>query len=205
VISIQKPILLSKINRHQAAETLALAFENFPLFTFLLPEKLKRKEKLMAIFESFVRYGLRYGSVYATSPNFEGVAIWFNYEEMNTSLIGYFRCGMFKLLRKLGLKNSLRFVKTNDYGLELHEKNMPESHWYLLLLGVHPDHQGKGHGTHLVDDMLKLTQNDNWPYWVDTQKEENVFFFEKFGFEVVEVGKIPESDVKHWCMIKRKT
>ncbi len=122
---------------------------------------------------------------------------------MNTSLIGYFRCGMFKLLRKLGLKNSLRFVKTNDYGLELHEKNMPESHWYLLLLGVHPDHQGKGHGTHLVDDMLKLTQNDNWPYWVDTQKEENVFFFEKFGFEVVEVGKIPESDVKHWCMIKR--
>ena len=70
---------------------------------------------------------------------------------------------------------------------------------------MHPDHQGKGHGTHLVDDMLKLTQNDNWPYWVDTQKEENVFFFEKFGFEVVEVGKIPESDVKHWCMIKRKT
>jgi GNAT superfamily N-acetyltransferase len=68
---------------------------------------------------------------------------------------------------------------------------------------VRPEHQGKGHGTFLINELLILTENANWPYWVDTQKEENVRFFQKFGFEVVEVGKIPESDVMHWCMIKR--
>jgi GNAT superfamily N-acetyltransferase len=203
VIFIQNPILVTKVNVQQAAETLISAFEDFPLFTFLLPEKLKRREKLMAIFEGYIRFGLRYGYVYATSSNFKGTAIWFNYEEMNTSIISYLRCGMFKLLRKLGLKDSLRFVKINDYGLELHEKNISEPHWYLLLLGVHPPHQGKGYGTLLVEEMFRLTDNNKWPYWVDTQKEENVNFFQKFGFDLVEVGKIPESDVKHWCMIKK--
>jgi ribosomal protein S18 acetylase RimI-like enzyme len=203
VIFIQNPILVTKVNVQQAAETLTSAFEDFPLFTFLLPEKLKRREKLMVVFEGYIRFGLRYGYVYATSSNFEGTAIWFNYEEMNTSLISYLRCGMFKLLRKLGLKDSLRFVKINDYGLELHERNISESHWYLLLLGVRPHYQGKGYGTLLVDEMFRLTENNKWSYWVDTQKEENVSFFQKFGFELVEVGKIPESDIKHWCMIKK--
>jgi hypothetical protein len=87
-----------------------------------------KKEKLLVFFECFVRYGLRYGQVYATSSNYEGIAIWFNFEDINTSLIAYFRIGMFKLLRKLGLKNSIRFIKTNDYALELHEKNMSGPH-----------------------------------------------------------------------------
>jgi len=203
VISIQKLIPLSKQNVQEAAETLASAFEDFPLFTFLLPEKRNRLEKLKVIFEGYVRHGLRYGQVYATSLKHEGVAVLYNYEEINTSLFAYFRCGMFKFIRKLGLKDSLRFVKITDYMLELHEKKMVEPHWYIGPFGVDPLYQRKGYGTFLVNEIVKITKNENWPYYLETNKEENVDFWRRFGFEVVELGIIPKSDVKNWCMIKR--
>ena len=205
MISIQDIILLSKKYIKQAAETLASAFEDFPLYTFLLPEKFKRKEKVMVLFETYVRYGLRFGRVYATSLSFEGIAIWLNFEEMKTSLISYFRCGMFKCIRKLGLKDCLRLLKIVDYLEELHEKNLPEPHWYLFNLGVLPDHQGKGYGTVLIEEMLKLTEKDNWPYYLETSTEENAAYFQKFGFKIVEVGIIPKSNVKNLCMIKSIT
>ena len=64
---------------------LASAFEDFPLFTFLLPEKRNRLEKLKVIFEGYVKHGLRYGQVYATSQKYEAVAVLYNYQEINTS------------------------------------------------------------------------------------------------------------------------
>jgi len=204
-ISIQKPISLSKQNVQEAAETLASAFEDFPLFTFLLPEKRNRLEKLKVIFEGYVQHGLRYGQVYATSPKYEGVAVVYNYEEINTSLFAYFRCGLLKFIRKLGMKDSLRFVKITNYMLELHEKNMLEPHWYIGPFGVDPVHQRKGYGTFLINEIVKITKNENWPYYLETNKEENIDFWQKFGFEVIEVGIIPKSDVKNWCMIRRVT
>lgn len=202
MISIQKIFSLTKKHVKPAAETLSAALEEDPLYIFLFPERSERKEKLMAIYETIVRYGLRYGRVHATSRNFEGVAIWFNTEEMKSSIISYLRCGLFKVVRKLGLKDSKRFLEVADYDEELHEKHLPEPHWYLNTLGVCPDHQRKGYGTLLINEMLKSTKNDNWFYYLETFKEANTFYYQKFGFKIVEKAILPKSDVKIICMIK---
>lgn len=202
--SIQEIIFLSKKHIKPAAETLSSAFEDFPLFTFLLPEKIKRKEKLMVAFEGFERYGLKYGYIQASSLNFEGIAIWLNSEIMKMTLISYIRCGFFKFMRKVGLKVTMRYLKFLDYATELHEKHMPEPHWYLAFLGVHPDYQRKGYGTSLMDEMLKYSESNNWPYYLETAVEKNIDFYRKFGFKLVETGRVPESDVNHYCMVRRR-
>ena len=201
--SIQEIIFLSKKHIKPAAKTLSSAFEDYPLTTLVFPEKFKRKEKLMAAFEFPERFGLRYGYVHASSLNLEGVAIWLNSEIEKDSLISYIRCGLFKFVRKVGLKGTMRYLKIVDYLTELHEKHMPEPHWYLFYLGVHPEHQRKGYGTFLMDEMLKYSEGDNWPYYLETADEKNVDFYQRFGFKIVETGILPESDVKLYCMVKR--
>jgi GNAT superfamily N-acetyltransferase len=68
---------------------------------------------------------------------------------------------------------------------------------------VHPEHQRKGYGTFLVNEMLQYSESDNWPYYLETHEEKNIAFFNKFGFKLVETGRLPESDVNHWCMVKK--
>ncbi len=196
-------IFLSKNHVTPAAETLSCTFEDYPIFTFLFPEKLKRKEKLLALFVGLGRYGLRYGYVHASSQNFEGVAIWLNSEVMKMTLISYIRCGFLKVLRKVGLKYTMRYLKLLDFMGELHDKHMSEPHWHLAFLGVRPEHQRKGYGTLLMDEMLNYSKNDNWPYYLETAEEKNIDFYEKFGFKLVESAKLPESEVDHFCMVKR--
>lgn len=196
-------IFLSKEHIKRAAETLSSAFEDYSFFTFLLPEKVKRKEKLLGLFEGLERYGLRYGYVQASSLNFEGVAIWLNSEIMKMSLISYIRCGFFKVIRKLGLKATMRYLKILDFMTELHKKHMPEPHWHFAYLGVSPENQRKGYGAFLIEEMLKYSKSDNWPYYLETAEEKNIDFYERFGFKLVESVKLPESDVDHFCMVKR--
>ncbi len=54
-----------------------------------------------------------------------------------------------------------------------------------------------------MDEMLKYSKSDNWPYYLETAEEKNINFYEKFGFKLVESTKLPESDVDHFCMVKR--
>ena len=201
--SIQKTILLSNEHIQIAAKTLTFAFEDYVFWHYMFPKGVKRLEKLHATFEMLVRFGMKNGFVYAPSVNFEGIVIWLNSEKIKTSLISYVRSGAFKCMRKIGLKNATKLLKANDYMAELHEKYMSEPHWYLFVIGVHPNHQKKGYGTLLINEMLKSNENNSLPYYTETNTEENTEFFKRFGFKIAGKGIIPKSEVANYCMVKR--
>ncbi|GIU84963.1 MAG: N-acetyltransferase [Acidimicrobiales bacterium] len=63
-------------------------------------------------------------------------------------------------------------------------------HWHLSHLGVRPSHQGRGLGAALVERGLELADADGLPAYLESSKEENVPFYGRFGFEVVEVLEV---------------
>ena len=73
-----------------------------------------------------------------------------------------------------------------------------EPHWYLGVLGVDPDFQGRGLGTALLNAFLRRVDSDCAPSYLETDRRENVPFYERVGFETVR--EVSVLDVPVWCM-----
>lgn len=56
--------------------------------------------------------------------------------------------------------------------------------WFLGVLAVHPDHQGRGVGTALLRDGLDRVDLDDQPVSLQTSTPGNVDFYRRHGFEV---------------------
>jgi ribosomal protein S18 acetylase RimI-like enzyme len=61
----------------------------------------------------------------------------------------------------------------------------PESHSYLATLGVAPEVQARGVGRRLLAAWLDGRERDGAPFYLETDRDENVAFYERAGFEVV--------------------
>jgi GNAT superfamily N-acetyltransferase len=60
----------------------------------------------------------------------------------------------------------------------------PEPHYYLSLLGTHPDHRGHGHGMGLLADTLALVDAEGMPAYLESTNPANNARYEGVGFEV---------------------
>ncbi len=84
----------------------------------------------------------------------------------------------------------------------LHAELAPEKHWFLQLLGVAPEHQGKGHASRLLRPMLERLDEEGLPAYLETTNPVNVPRYEHFGFEVVREGMMPGTPIRFWCMLR---
>ena len=69
-----------------------------------------------------------------------------------------------------------------------------EPHWYLPLIGVDPVHQGKGHGSALLQHALLQCDRDHAPAYLESTNPANIPLYERHGFAVlatIQVGSSP--------------
>ena len=97
-------------------------------------------------------------------------------------------------LRPLALSRSLRWVGT-------WEKSDPkERHWHLGPVAVDAHLQGMGIGTKLMRVFCAQMDAAGEVAYLETDKPENVRFYERFGFEVV--GEQEVIGVPNWYMAR---
>jgi len=196
---------LGKSQIKPAAEVLAKAFQDDPLFTYFIPDASVRKNKLPQAFRMMVRYGVLYGEVYATSPNFEGVAVWLPADKVRVTLWRGIRSGGLTYTLNLGLKSILRQIAAGDCMASMHRRHASYPHWYLFLLGVDPALQGKGYASTLLRAMLARTDGEHLPCYLDNTNEKNVSMYQHFGFRVIEEYKVPNTQISIWAMLREPT
>jgi len=78
-------------------------------------------------------------------------------------------------------RNRVKGIKLLDAMAKEHPR---EPHWYLALIGVDPAFQGSGVGTALLRPRLAACDETGVPAYLETQKPENVPYYERFGFKV---------------------
>lgn len=59
-------------------------------------------------------------------------------------------------------------------------------HWYLAVLGTDPAHQGAGVGSALIRAITDRCDAHGLGAYLESSKEQNVPFYARHGFEVVE-------------------
>jgi len=141
-------------------ETLIAAFYNDPLTEFLLPEEESRAKRLSRGVEFLLGLSSSTWSAGTTNRACAGVIGAAPPEEYPSPFFH-----LMITLTKLILK-SLSFTpyRVMEQWVRIFHKfgkiRPNQRHWYVLILGVHPDHQGKGLGGELLRQVLQRADED---------------------------------------------
>lgn len=113
------------------------------------------------------------------------------------------RAGMMSAPFKFGIGAFGRFLSANNHLEHLHKRDVPQQHWYLMILGVDPPRQGQGLGSAVILPVLDRADRENLPCYLETAKERNLPFYRKHGFEVVVEDDLPRGGPHFWTMLRQ--
>ena len=168
------------------------AFYHDPAAIMVSPRDDRRRDHLRVLYGMIVRYSMIRGHICTTSDEHTsgivGVAVWLPSRHAAPSILNQVKHGLISAIRHCGVSVLLRATKLARFSNSLRVKIMGNSpYWYLWLLGVHPEFQKKGMGTHLLDWELPSLESASAPpsRYVETFTERNLAFYENHGFELV--------------------
>jgi ribosomal protein S18 acetylase RimI-like enzyme len=181
--------------------TLARAFDDDPVMTWIFPDDAMRRRRLPGFFGAALRSsnprrdGTEGIEVAVRGRQVLGAAIWL--------APGEWRPPLWRQLAALpGLVFRLRSrlsVASVTYGalVRLHPER---PHWYLSGIGTDPPVQGTGVGSDLLRSRLARCDADRLPAYLESSKERNVPFYERHGFRVTGEVTIPGGGPTLWLM-----
>lgn len=175
------------------AHTMARAFGDDPLTSWLFPDPNRRTRRMPAFFASLLRASFPLGSVYTTDGT-RSVAIW---NPPGTFPLGWAtdaRVGL-TTTRLVGP----RIVRCARGLLYFATHHPTDRHWYLQMLGTDPQWQGRGAGAEVMAPVLDRCDRQGERVYLESSKERNIPFYARHGFEVTAEIQVPSGPVV-WAM-----
>ncbi len=191
---------LRRSELHDAAEALTRALYDDPFFRAIEPDSTGRRSVLQRQMCGALRYSLKHGLV-ETTPELEAVAVWLPPGNTQVTVRTMVRAGPLTTWEMMALPpKAMRRAASFRQPLDrLQQRSAPDPHWFLWILGVDPRYQRQGLGTKLV--RHRLGEIGETPVYLETAQRLNLPFYERLGFEVADIAKIPERLVTFWGMI----
>lgn len=171
------------------AGVLGRAFDDDPVWRWLLPDDASRVRRMTALFDILLRrVHLPHGATETTGREgaAEAAALW-DPPGLWSVPLRLQAAYAVPLLRILGTRTPAT-LRT----LSAIEKHHPrEPHWYLAVLGTDPPAQGNGLGASLLRSRLDRCDAEGLPAYLESSKEQNVPYYERFGFRVTRELPLP--------------
>jgi ribosomal protein S18 acetylase RimI-like enzyme len=186
----------------EAARMQGRAFFDDPAFVFTFPEDATRRERLAWLMGIGIGYGSRFGEVATTAGPMMGHAVWLPPGETAMSPDRMSAVGFEEAPTRMGEDALARFGGFMELMSSHHDRLVPMAHWYLMILGVDPDHQGQGVGSSLIAPTLARADTGGLRCYLETAKERNLAFYRRHGFEVRHEENIPGGGPPVWMMVR---
>lgn len=75
-------------------------------------------------------------------------------------------------------------------GAAMEWRHVPESHYYIRDVGVHPNMQGKGLGSVLMRPTLDRCDQEGLPAYLEASSERNAALYKRLGFQLTDELRI---------------
>jgi GNAT superfamily N-acetyltransferase len=167
-------------------DTLALAFAQDPLWSWAFPEP----GKLAVWWRFLVQSALRYPCTWILD-RYAAVAVWI--PPGGVELTGQEEEQAEPLLRDLAGPRAGEILTLLDRFDASHPDGPP--HYYLSLLGVQPDHRGRGLGMGLLAQNLAVMDAEGMPAYLESSNSANDGRYESLGFAKVGSFSTPDDAV----------
>lgn len=174
------------------AGMLAHAFEVDAGYCYLMPDQATRTDGLREFFAGNLRIHLAHHCTHVMLSAEQQVVATVTLRPptgIHISKRTMLRHGLlpFALAHGVGAVKRLFWLKQTYEGLEA-EAAQRSPHWYVHMMAVHPDHQGKGLGSqvlrHVLDAAARLDRQA--PTVLTTHLETNVTYYRRAGFQVID-------------------
>jgi ribosomal protein S18 acetylase RimI-like enzyme len=192
---------LQKKDVRRAAVTLADAFRHDPVWNAVFGDATPAPRAYA--FETPVRYGLKYGEVYAPSEALEGIAAWAPGELADMTFWRILRSGAFWSGMKIGARIASKMqpvFRPIETDRKEHMRGKP--YIYLQVIGVAPAFQGQGFAGKLLRALIEEGEQAGVSLYLETETEANVSLYEHFGFTVIKKITLPIIDLPMWEMVR---
>ena len=179
-----------------AARVLAAAFADDPVWEWLTPHMSEFATRSVPFFAKEVASKHRAHGQVLVDDQLRGVAVWSepnHWKGTTAEVVAMVRPALHLFGPRL--PRGLRTITSME---KVHPR-APE-HWYLALLGTHPDHQGSGVGSALVRAVLDRCDEQGLGAYLESSKERNVPFYARHGFEVTARHDLPGGGPPVWLM-----
>ncbi len=181
------------------SQALAEAFDDDPVMCWILPDAARRPAGLTRMFTSEIRYHHLAGGGAELAQSDAGVAVggalwdppgrwkqsrlnsWLSLPSVAFALGRYLRVGA-------------------EVSQALESAHPTEPHWYLATIGTSSAGRGGGYGKALMNSRLSRCDAEGAPAYLESSKEANIPYYERFGFEVTGEIVIPNGGPTLWKM-----
>ena len=174
----------------EAAQVLARAFGDDPLFTWALPDARRRARALPYVFAGTLRHSRRHGGV-VTAADGAAVVGWMRGDHVRMTAYDVVVSGLGLTPLRLGLAATRR-LQVHEAACERALDDVAPSGWaYLCVVGVEPAEQGRGLGAEVIRSTLAAMAPDHTACLLKTENPANVAVYEHLGFRVVRTVQPP--------------
>ncbi len=174
--------------------TLVRAFEDYPMSRLAIAADgyLDRLERYYRLFVTGI--GLEHGVVW-TSADHNAVAVWTTPGTPREVFAPYA-----EEFREIA---GDRALPMEAVGQAMAILRPTEPVWILGMIGVDPDHQGRGLGRAVIAPGLARADEEHAPAFLETQTATNVAFYESLGFTVLGEAELPNGGPTNWAMYRK--
>lgn len=182
--------------------TAARAFTHDPMYDFMAGDRLRAHRLLPGLMRGTVDDLVTFGECWVADDEdgaAVGIAGWLSPAQLPRGALREARIAVKSVSSAARMAQRVKGARLLS---QIDRRHLKEPHWYLALLVVDPDVQGRGLGSHLIGPGLELADQDGLPCYLETQKQSNVSWYGRFGFEVTDV--IDLTGVPNvWCMSRQ--
>ena len=156
------------------SRVLTAAFAQDPLWAWAFPDP----EAMAVWWRYFVRSALRYPWV-RIADDYAAVAMWI--PPGGVELTAEEEAGVEPLVTELAGPRAPEILTLLER-LEENHRPIEQPHYYLSMLGTHPDHRGKGLGMALLEACLEEIDGERAPAYLESSNPVNIPRYERRGF-----------------------
>ena len=184
-------------DKYLISEILGEAFCDDSVMTYLLGKPDIADKFFSAVFEHiYLPFDC---SFYVMDSNNEamGCALWSRPgQDPNALSFGFLRA-LWQVRKQLTFSSLKRFSAISNLSQRYHPK---EPHYYLCAIGVKQSHRRKGVASQLVSHVLNMADQEQVPAYLENSKEQNLPFYQKYGFEVIHKHMLENNALPVWFM-----
>jgi GNAT superfamily N-acetyltransferase len=159
------------------ARALAAAFEDDPIFAWLLPNERRRPDKLLRLFTLELESVVLPSGTAWMSPEASGACLELTPDKWRMPLqTQALHAPQFVAVFGRSLPRALITIT------QMERRHLREPHFYVPYVGVAPEGQGAGLGTKLLGRTLERADAAGLPTYLEATSERNAALYERLGF-----------------------